>query len=129
MAGATRVSDQPPTAGKKTRSGAQEASGATTAPDGVSKHGDKIPKSHVGCSGRVRATSPVHTRAIRLSTSCRRADSDELRGDGSSKCKEAVGAQDIISHNTDNDEEEDEDDNEDDGCVCACVFLASGSRG
>jgi hypothetical protein len=50
-----------------------------------------------------------------LSTSCRRADSDESVGDESSKCKEAGGAQDIIFHNTNDDEEEDEDDDEDDG--------------
>jgi len=42
-------------------------------------------------------------------------DSDESGGDGSSKSKEAGGAQDIIVHNTDVDEEEDEDDDEDDG--------------
>jgi len=82
---ATRVSNQPPTAGKKTR------------------------------LGRVRATSPVRTCAIRLSTSRRQADSDESGGDGSSKCKEARGAQDIISHNTDNNEEEDEDNDKDEG--------------
>jgi hypothetical protein len=111
-AGATSVSDHPPATGKKTRSGAEgakEASGATTAPDGVSGCRDKIPKSHVGRSGRVRATSPVRTRALRLSTSHRRADSDESVGDVSSKCKEAGGAQDIIFHNTNVDEEEDED--------------------
>ena len=111
-AGATSVSDHSPTTGKKTRSGAEgakEASGATTAPDGVSGCRDKIPKSHVGRSGRVRATSPVRTRALRLSTSHRRADSDESVGDVSSKCKEAGGAQDIIFHNTNVDEEEDED--------------------
>ena len=110
--GATSVSDHPPTTGKKTRSGAEgakEASGATTAPDGVSGCRDKIPKSHVGRSGRVRATSPVRTRALRLSTSHRLADSDESVGDVSSKCKEAGGAQDIIFHNTNVDEEEDED--------------------
>ena len=113
-AGATRVSDQPPTTGKKTRSGAKEASGATTAPDGVSGHGDKIPKGHVGCSGRARATSPVCTRVIRLATSRCWVDSDESGGDGSSKSKEAGGAQDIIVHNTDVDEEEDKDNEEDD---------------
>ena len=113
-AGATRGSNQPPTARKKTRSGAKEASGATAAPDGGSGHGDKIPKSHVGHSSRVRANSPGRTPVIRLSTSCRRADSDESGGDGSSKCKETGGAQDIIFHNTDDDEEEDEDDDEDD---------------
>jgi len=109
-AGVTKVADQPPTAGMKTRSGAKEASGATTAPDGR----DKVPKGRVGCSSKVRANSPGRTPAIRLSTSRRRADSDELGGDGSSKCNDAGGAHDIISHNTNDDEEEDEDDNKDD---------------
>ena len=86
-AGARKVADQPPTAGMKTRSGAKEASGATTAPDGR----DKVPKGRVGCSSKVRANSPGCTPAIRLSTSRRRADSDELGGDGSSKCNEAEG--------------------------------------
>jgi len=43
-AGATKGTNQPPASGKKTRSRAKEASGATTAPDG----GDKIPKG-LGC--------------------------------------------------------------------------------
>ena len=85
-AGATKGADQTPTAGKKTRSGAKEASGATTAPD----DGDKIPKGHVGRSSKVPA--------IMLPTSRLRADSEESGGDGSSKCKEAGGAQDIIVH-------------------------------
>jgi hypothetical protein len=101
-AGATKGADQTPTAGKKTRSGAEATSGATTAPDG----GDKLPKGRVGRSSKVPA--------IMLPTSRLRADSEESGGDGSSKCKEAGGAQDTISHNPDDDEEE-EDDDEDDG--------------
>jgi hypothetical protein len=42
-------------------------------------------------------------RTSRLLTSSRRADSDELVGDASSKCKEAGGAQDRIIHNGDDD--------------------------
>ena len=49
-----------------------------------------------------------------LPTSRLRANSEESGGDGSSKCKEAGGAQDTISHNPDDNEEE-EDDDEDDG--------------
>jgi hypothetical protein len=59
---ATNASNQPPTIRKKTRSGikaANEASEAANAPDGVSGRGGKIPKSLVGRSGKVRATSPV----------------------------------------------------------------------
>ena len=86
-AGATKVSDQSPAAGNKTRGGATGASAATTAPDGSSGRGDKTPKSHGGRSGKVKATSPGRTR-----TSRRRADSDDSGGDGSSKGKEAGGA-------------------------------------
>ena len=43
------------------------------------------------------------------------ADSDNSGGDGSSKGKEAGGAQDTIFHNPDDDKEEDEDDNDEDG--------------
>ena len=86
--------------------GLKKHQGQRMPPTGGGGHGDKIPKSHAGHLGRVRAASP---------TSRRRDDSDKSGGDGSRKCKEARGAQDIIFHNTDDDEEEDEDDDDDDG--------------
>jgi hypothetical protein len=113
VAGATSASDQPPTLGKKTRSvskAANEASEPANAPSGMSGRGDKIPKSPMGRSGKMRATSPVRTRAqpaghsnVTVVSSRRRANSDESLNlyeseqDASKKCKEAGGAQDSIS--------------------------------
>ena len=51
------------------------------------------------------ALNHPHVGTSHLLTSSRRADSDELVGDASSKCKEAGGAQDRIIHNGDDDED------------------------
>jgi hypothetical protein len=118
--------DQPPTLGKKTQSmskAANEASEPANAPGGMSGRGGKIPKSPVGRSGKMRATSPVQTRAqpgghsnVTVLSSSRRANSDESVNsyesgrDAFKKCKEARGAQDSIFFNANDDEEKDDKD-------------------
>ena len=120
--------DQPPTLGKKTGSvskAANEASEPANAPGGMSGRGGKIPKSPVGRSGKMRANSPVRTRAqpagysnVTVLSSSRRVNSDESVNsyesgrDASKKCKEARGAQDSIFFNANDDEEKDEEDEE-----------------
>ena len=91
----------------------------------MSGHGGKIPKSPVGRSGEMRATSPVRTRAqpaghsnVTVLSSRRRANSDESVNlyesgrDASKKWKEAGGAQYSIFFNANDDEEKEEEDDE-----------------
>ena len=122
-AGATSASDKPPATGKKTQSrvkAANEASRATNVPDGVSGCGGKTPTSLAGQSMTSGATSPIRTRSrppghsnVKLSTSRRRADSDELVGDASIKCKEARGARNSIIHNEEDNKADEESEVED----------------
>ena len=112
---ATGASDQPPTLGKKTRSvskAANEVSEPANAPGSMSGRGGKIPKSPVGRSGKMRATSPIRTRDQRRANSDESVNSYESGQDKSKKCKEAGGAQDSIFLNANDNEEKDEEDNE-----------------
>jgi hypothetical protein len=114
-AGATGASNQPPTLRKKTRSvskAANEASEPVNAPGGISGRGGKIPKSPVGRSGKMRATSPIRTRDQRWANSDESVNLYESGRDVSKKCKEAGGAQDNIFLNASDNEENDEEDDE-----------------
>ena len=112
---ATGALDQPPTLGKKTRSvskAANEASEPANTPGDRSGRGGRIPKSPVGRSGKLRATSPIRTRDQRWANSDESVNSYESGRDVSKKCKEAGGAQDSIFLTASNDEENDEEDDE-----------------